>query len=223
VAVDSDITFVCTPEKTVPSVVAQIVSAWSRTFCVIKSSTPPGTTGSLMEKHGSHLCHNPEFLRERHSMEDVESQNFIVIGQCCQKHGDLVASVYENMCVPVIRTDAKTSEMAKLTLNNYLATLITFWNEIDLIARSAGLDTGEISSILKRDPRLSYYGMDFFNQPFGGTCLPKDVNQMIDFSAKTGVIPVLLESLRIRNKMVSLENNQPAFSLETTVKEAVRV
>ena len=166
---------------------------------VIKSTVFPGTTSGLMSRHNTHICHNPEFLREKTAFEDVINPNAIVIGSCCEEHGNLLKSFYEPLGRPAIFTQPTVSEIVKVTLNSYFASLISFWNEIDILCKAVGVSTEEVAAIARSEPRVSAYGTAFFGQPFGGKCLPKDLNQAIKLCQQYDVNPMLLNAVRTFN------------------------
>lgn len=202
-AADADLTFICTPEKTVPLVLEHLIKSQVKNPYVIKSSTLPGTCESLMKKHGVHICHNPEFLREKTAFDDVLNQKFVVIGECCPEHGDLLSDIYAPLGVEIIRTKPNISELSKLVLNNYLATLVTFWNEVDKLCAALKIGTKDIADIVKNDARVSDYGASFFGQPFGGKCLPKDLLQTITLCHSLGLNPKIFEAIRDFNMELS--------------------
>lgn len=193
---DAELTFICPPERVVPAVIDNLVSNKIHNPYVIKSTVPPGTTQAAMRKYGVHICHNPEFLREETALEDALNQQFVVIGECCPEHGDALAELYKPLGAQIVRTKPNTSEMAKLVLNNYLATLITFWNEIDKVCSVLNLNTKEVAEIVKNDKRVSEYGTAFFGKPFGGKCLPKDLNQTLNLSRSKGIFVKMLEIVK---------------------------
>jgi UDPglucose 6-dehydrogenase len=192
---DMDISFICTPEAAVPQVLDEMV-ARDEGMLVIKSTVPPGTTSSLSKKYGVHICHNPEFLRESNAFEDVTHPSMVVIGQCCDDHCGLLKQFYAPLGCPVIVTQPTVSETVKIALNSYLATLISFWNEVDILAKALGVSTAEVARIAKHNDRVSAYGTGFFGSPFGGKCLPKDLNQAIDTAQKLGLNLQLFEAVR---------------------------
>ena len=203
---DVDITFICTPESAVEEVVRDLVSQNVKGLYVIRSSVPPMTTQRLMEKYGVHLCHNPEFLRVKTAFDDIIHPNFVLIGQCCPEHGDILKKFYLSTEHPVLITQPTISETVKITLNSYLATLIAFWNEIDELTSSLGIDSKEVARIARFDPRVSSYGTEFFGVAFGGTCLPKDIKQLIQAFLQGGVSPQLLEAVRDSNNELKARN-----------------
>jgi nucleotide sugar dehydrogenase len=206
---DADLTFICPPEKAVPGVLDYLVKSKVHNPYVIKSTIPPGTSQTLMQEYGVHICHNPEFLREETAFEDVVDQKFVIIGECCHEHGDLLTEVYAPLGAKIIRTQSNISETAKLVLNNYLSTLITFWNQVDKLCSILKIETEDVADIIKNDERVSEYGTSFFGQPFGGKCLPKDLNQLLTLCYSHGFTPKLFETLKEVNTELSiLENNR---------------
>ena len=203
---NADLTFICAPEKVVPAVLMDLRAAEVHNPYVIKSTVPPGTTQALMQEHGVHICHNPEFLREDTSFDDVVNQKFVVIGECCPEHGDMLADLYAPLARPIIRVKPQVSELAKLVLNNYLATLITFWNEVDKLCAALNIDTKDVADLVKNDERVSEYGTSFFGQPFGGKCLPKDLLQTITLCRSRGLNLKLFETMKEINTELTIRS-----------------
>jgi UDPglucose 6-dehydrogenase len=199
---DVDVTFICTQESVVPGVIAELVDNDVQGLYVIKSTVPAGTTSTLMEKHGVHICHNPEFLVEKTAFESVTHPNMVVIGECCPDHSNTLQEFYAPLGCPIVVSHPNITEMVKLTLNSYLSTLISFWNQIDMIAGALGVTTKEVADTVKHDPRVSSYGTEFFGSPFGGKCLPKDLDQLIAVSHRAGVDPSLLEAIKDFNAKI---------------------
>jgi UDPglucose 6-dehydrogenase len=198
-----DVTFLCTPEAAIEESIGMLVSKKVKGLYVIKSTVPSGTTKSLSEKYGIHIAHNPEFLREKTALQDVIHPNVVVIGQCCPEHGEILRHVYLPLACPIVITQPTISETVKLTLNSYLATLIAFWNEVNEIATALGISTEEVARITKFNSRVSAYGTEFFGSPFGGKCLPKDLNQLIAVGRKVGANPQMLEGVRDYNRTLN--------------------
>ncbi len=199
---DVDITFICTQEAFVPGVLDDLVAREVKGLYVIKSTVPSGTTRSLMDKYHIHICHNPEFLVERMALESVIHPSMIVIGQCCPAHGEILKKFYAPMGVPIAVSQPTVTETVKLTLNSYLSTLISFWNEVDKISRALGISAKDVAEIVKLNPRVSAYGTEFFGSPFGGKCLPKDLDQYIEVARRAGADVSLFEAIREFNKSV---------------------
>lgn len=196
-----EITFICTPENVVDEVVAEIVTkrgAGEETI-VVRSTVPIGTCN----KH-FHVCHNPEFLRE--SVADFEFMNLdrVIIGECCTLHGDVLAELYEPFHVPIVRVDPTTSELIKLASNAYLATQISFWNQIALIAEKLGVNSHVVGKACALDPRISNYGASMHGSAYGGKCLPKDLAQLKLTALKLGVDPCVLDAVEEMNKWMKV-------------------
>jgi nucleotide sugar dehydrogenase len=200
---DVDLTFVTVPEAVVDEVVHNLVRKRVKGIYVIKSSVPPKTTQRLMDRHDIHICHNPEFLREQTSLIDVMHPTVVIIGQCCPEHGEIMREFYRPLGAPIVITQPTVSETVKLTLNSYLATLISFWNEINEVSGALGLSTKEVANLVKLNSRVSAYGTEFFGSPFGGKCLPKDLEQVIQFARQSGINPQMLEAVQEYNRTLN--------------------
>lgn len=195
-----DLTFICTPESAVEEAVHNLVREKVRGLYVIKSTVPIGTTKRLMEKYGVHIAHNPEFLREKHAYEDVVNPSRIVIGLCCESHGHVLRALYAPLKRPIYLTDPSTSEAVKLFSNAYLSMLITFWNEAYELSQKIGLDVSEVAKLMLEDVRISSYGTAKFGQPFGGKCLPSNLDMLITAFRNEGLNPTLFEAVREYNR-----------------------
>jgi UDPglucose 6-dehydrogenase len=200
---DVDITFLCPPEKAIESSIEALVGNKVKGVYVIKSTVPSKTTKTLSQKYGVHIAHNPEFLRENVSLQDIIHPHMVVIGQCCPEHADILKDFYQPLGCPIIVTQPTVSETVKLTLNSYLATLITFWNQINEVAKALDISTEEVAKIVKHNPRVSAYGTEFFGSPFGGKCLPKDLDQTIQLCQQAGFNPRFFEAVRDFNRKIN--------------------
>ncbi len=189
-----DITFICTMERKVENVVKNLKASNYRGLIVIKSSVVPKTTKTLMAKYGLHICHSPEFLRERTSVQDALSPDRIIIGQCCKKHGKQLEMLYRPLNDQIIIVDPTTSETAKLLGNSYLALMISFWNQAHQLAQTLGISTSDLAKIVTTDKRISKHGTKWFGESFDGKCLPKDLEHLINTFKAEGIKPTLLEA-----------------------------
>lgn len=203
---DSDITFICTSELIVDGIIKELTKC--KGLIVIKSTVPIGTTRYLSEKYNIHICHNPEFLREESHLKDVMNPNMTLIGECCKEHGDILEKFYTTTKKPVLRTNTNCSEACKLFLNAYLSVLITYWNEINELCEKLGIDTKIISGTLCNDPRISNYGRNFFGKAYGGKCLPKDINHLIENFKAQGLNPKLFEACEQYNEKLKNKNDK---------------
>jgi len=171
---------------------------------IVKSTVVPGTTENIVKKNleaaGKELgtdfglCMNPEFLREGHALEDFLRPDRIVIGSTDKKAGDLVQKLYDGFNAPVLRTDIKTAEMIKYASNGFLATKITFANEIGNICKPLGIDVYKVMEGVGLDSRI---GPKFLRAGcgFGGSCFPKDVQALLSKGREAGYEPKLLETV----------------------------
>jgi len=199
-----NINFICTPEAQVENAIQNLVRNHVQGLYVVKSSTPPGTTKLLSEKYHVHICHNPEFLRKKYAFQDVENPSRIIIGQCCPKHGRLLAGLYKPLNKPIYVTEPTISELVKLTGNALRATVITFWNEIHELAAALRLNTREVADLVDQVQTIGtweggQWGTRFFGKSYGG-CLPKDVDQLINIFQQHGLSPTLFQAIKIFNE-----------------------
>ena len=202
-------TFICTPESVAENTIENLVKGDYGGLIVIKSTVPLGHTGELSKKFDMHICHNPEFLRETHNLEDVVNPSRIVIGECCQYHGDMLREFYDSLDAPIYTTNPKTSELIKLVSNSFRAVAITFWNEIGLLCKSKEIDVSKVSEICD-SPKLigewegGNWGTKYFGVPYSGKCLPKDIRHLISAFRTAGYNPKLFEATEdFNNKLLS--------------------
>ena len=215
---DADIVFICVgtpPQPDGSANLSYIESACTSIgtglktnphYCVVvvKSTVPPGTTENLVQpavlraaqktEREIGFAMNPEFLREGRAVEDFFHPDRIVIGSTDPRAGKRVADVYRNIAAPVICTGMTAAEMIKYTSNAFLATKISFSNEIGNICKHLGIDVYEVMKGVGLDQRI---GPQFLNAGagFGGSCFPKDVSALVSLAKKTGEIPLLLQSV----------------------------
>jgi len=206
--VDSDLTFVCTPESEVPNVMEKLSSMKPSSLIVIKSTVKPGTTDDLMTKLNMHICHNPEFFRQDSSIEDSLNPSRIMIGACCGAHAKTLVDLYSPLNRPLIVTTPTMSELAKLAVNALRSTVITFWNEMDELCGALDLDVKELAKIVETDKTIGDYeggnwGTRFFGVPFGGKCLPKDLRQLIEVFRSRQLNLLIFEVVEAYNKKLS--------------------
>ena len=186
---------------------------------VIKSTIPPDSTKTkivpYLRKKGiaASIANNPEFLREGYCWDDFMNPDRIVCGVNDPEAANVLKAVYKDFNAPIIITSFNTAEFIKYLSNNMLANMISFSNEMSIIAEAIGdISIKQAFETLHMDRRWADSPMKHYVYPgcgFGGYCLPKDLQAMIMHSIRYGVNPVLLESVQAVNQsMASFFVNQ---------------
>ena len=237
----TDITFICvgTPSKEDGSIDLKYIKESAEQIgkilkekegyhlIVVKSTVIPGTTEKVRDiiekfsgKKDFGICMNPEFLREGKAVYDFLNPDRIVIGEYDKKSGDILYELYKDFSSPILRVDLKTAEMIKYASNAFLATKISFINEIGNICKKLGIDVYKVAEAIGLDSRIS---PKFLNAGcgFGGSCFPKDVKALVAKAKNLKYNPVLLESVLkvnkdqplkmielLKNKIEKLENKK---------------
>ena len=198
-----DVFFICVSEKVVEEVVTPIQEQFPRVLIVIRSTVPPGTAKKLSKGGHYHVCSNPEFLREAVAEYEFLNPPGIIIGECCKEHGDLLERLYTPFRKPIYRTVLEVAELTKLSVNGYLACQVSYWNQVKLLADKLGINSHEVGMLASYgDDRVSIYGSRMHGKAYGGKCLPKDLQQLIDLVQKTGVNGQLFEVIKAINDVM---------------------
>ena len=174
---------------------------------VIKSTVPVGTCAMARMIIKDNLnrpmipfdvVSNPEFLREGNAVRDFLRPDRIVIGVDTPKSEVVMKELYRSFDAPMIITDTRSSEMVKYACNAYLATRISFINEISEISQKVNADIHAILQGMKLDKRI---GSHYLNPGpgFGGPCLAKDLKSLICFAGKANASLPLLKAVLERN------------------------
>lgn len=171
---------------------------------VMKSTVPPGTgnqiiTGLLSDTSFSYVS-NPEFLREGTAVHDWFHPDRIVIGTGSKESEYRVRKLYEGIKCPYIITSVTTAEMIKYAANAFLATKISFINEVANLSDVFGVSIDDIQEGIGLDPRI---GRSFLNPGvgYGGSCFPKDIRALDNLSDSSGYDFQLLKSvIRVNNR-----------------------
>jgi UDPglucose 6-dehydrogenase len=224
---NSEVSFICvgTPSDQEGKIDLGIVKAASSSLgkslrkkkgyhvIVVKSTVVPETTEKvvlpIIEKESCKspgefgIAMNPEFLREGKAVHDFMNPDKIVVGSLDKRSGDIVASLYSGLNCEVTRTNPRTAEMIKYVNNAFLATKISFSNEVGNICKELGIDTYEVMNAVGKDFRI---GPHFLNSGagFGGSCFPKDVKALIGKAHDVGYEAVLLRSVIAVNEIQPL-------------------
>ncbi|HEY2319843.1 MAG TPA: UDP-glucose/GDP-mannose dehydrogenase family protein [Solirubrobacteraceae bacterium] len=158
---------------------------------VMKSTVPVGTGASIKrifaehDKDGFAYVSCPEFLKEGSALQDFLAPDRVVVGDDGTWAGDAVVDLYAPLNAPVVRTDVASAEMVKLAANAFLATKISFINEIANVCEETGADVLEVARGMGLDQRIGKH----FLKPgigFGGSCFPKDVSALKQLAGNSG-------------------------------------
>jgi UDPglucose 6-dehydrogenase len=178
---------------------------------VVNKSTMPIGTGDWMlpaldrASNGSgarfRVVSNPEFLREGSAVDDFRHPDRVVLGGTDPEAIDRVAGLYRDLQPepPIIKTDIRTAEMIKYASNAFLATKISFINEIASICERLGADVKEVSRGMGLDRRISPEFLDA-GVGYGGSCFPKDVKALAHMASMAGAHPQLLRAVMEINR-----------------------
>ena len=174
----------------VHAVVASMPAS-DRHALVMKSTVPVGTGAAIKRgfadqgKPGFAYVSCPEFLKEGSALEDFLAPDRVVVGDDGDWAGDAVAELYAPLDSPLVRTDIASAEMVKLASNAFLATKISFINEIANVCEETGADVAEVARGMGLDHRIGTH----FLRPgigFGGSCFPKDVSALKQLAGNSG-------------------------------------
>ncbi len=182
----------------------KIADLAEKTIIVVNKSTVPVGTGDLVadiiekRRNGKpldfHVVSNPEFLREGSAILDFMNPDRVVLGSTHRKSAELAAQLYSPLSCPVLITDLRTAEMIKYASNAFLATKISFINEIANICESLDANIIEVARGMGLDKRI---GSSFLSAGlgWGGSCFPKDVLALTHMASLHGTHPQLLQAV----------------------------
>jgi UDPglucose 6-dehydrogenase len=195
------IAFICVPTPSTYSGEADLAAVWrvldelpelGRPMILVMKSTVPVGTGEHVRFRldGRGLAHagyvsNPEFLAEGTALRDFMNPDRVVIGAFDEADGDAVAALYGPIEAPVVRADVASAEMVKLASNAFLATKISFINEIANVCEETGADVSVVAEGMGLDRRIG----ELFLRPgigYSGSCLPKDVSALKQLAGNSG-------------------------------------
>jgi UDPglucose 6-dehydrogenase len=169
---------------------------------VNKSTVPVGTgdwVADIIHDHRNNgvdfaVVSNPEFLREGSAINDFMHPDRIVLGSLNREAAEKVAQLYLPLRTTIMITDLRTAEMIKYASNAFLATRISFINEIAAVCEALGADVKEVATGMGYDKRI---GHAFLNAGvgYGGSCFPKDVKALAHMAESKGRHPQLLHAV----------------------------
>ena len=218
VTIKSDVVFVClpTPMKKdgacylgiLEAVLTDLDNINRCKTIVIKSTIPPGSTQRFNEIYKNiDIVFNPEFLTEANSIEDFKNQNRIIVGGP-RPATTTVSRIFKKAFpkVPIIKTGSTIAEMVKYFTNCFLATKVSFANEMYQICEGMDIDYDKVIEYAIHDERL---GNSHWSVPgpdgdygYGGHCFPKDVRALISLACELGLSPKMLQATDNKNNDV---------------------
>lgn len=186
----------------------EIANCASGSLIVVNKSTVPVETADLVERivtsHGSpglrfSVASNPEFLREGSAITDFLHPDRIVIGSQDERAIEVLRRLYEPIGAPVLVVDVHTAEMIKYAANAFLATKISFINEIANLCGAVHADIDGVVAGIGADARI---GRTYLEPGlgFGGSCLPKDVAALAHVARRRAIEPTMLEATLAVNR-----------------------
>jgi UDPglucose 6-dehydrogenase len=192
---------------------------------VITKSTVPIGTGHMIETiieshatgHTASIVSNPEFLREGSAIEDFMKPDRVVIGASTTEAADLMREIYaplHSLEIPFVVTNVESSELIKYASNGFLATKITFINEIAQICERVGANVQDVAIGMGLDSRI---GPKFLQAGpgFGGSCFPKDTSAMADIARRNGYEFQIMEAvLRVNDHVKQRMIDKVAVALQ---------
>ncbi len=191
VAVDTPATESGDADLTSVNAVVDAMPASEGHALVMKSTVPCGTGATIQRvlrergKRAMSYVSCPEFLKEGSAVRDFLSPDRVVVGDCGDWAGDAVVELYAPLDAPLVRTDVASAEMIKLAANAFLATKISFINEIANVCEETGADVTEVARGVGLDdrigPRFLHAGIGY-----GGSCFTKDVSALKLLAANSG-------------------------------------
>ncbi len=174
---------------------------------VVKSTVPVGTNEQVKRiiseniKKGIEfdVVSNPEFLREGSSVEDMMNTDRTVLGSDSKRALEKMKALYQHLNSPIVECDLRSAELIKYASNSFLATKITFINEISQLCEKTGADVSMVAKGMGLDKRI---GPRFLNAGlgYGGSCFPKDVSALYKTSMDYGYHFKILDSVISANE-----------------------
>ena len=207
---DIDLSFIKTAVMNVGKLISR---SKKKPIILVKSTVTPGTMKNvilpILERNSKKkagrdfgLISNPEFLQESKAIQNTIKPHIVVLGGYKTKFMKKAEKFFSrfNPNVPIIITNHQTAEMIKYANNSFLATKISFINQLSNICQNIpGANIDDIAKTIGLDPRI---GASFLNAGpgYGGSCLPKDMKALISFAEKIGINPTLLNAVEKTNQ-----------------------
>ncbi len=180
-----------------------IAEVMDHSMIIVNKSTVPVGTGDWVADIIREHCNgdadfavvsNPEFLREGAAIADFLYPDRVVLGSLNQEAAEKVAQLYLPLRTTIMTTDLRTAEMIKYASNAFLATRISFINEIATVCEALGADVKEVATGMSYDKRIGHAHLDA-GVGYGGSCFPKDVKALAYMAEIKGRHPQLLRAV----------------------------
>ena len=232
-----DAVFICVPTpmkddasqdiSLLKSVISEFQSLDLNCLVIIKSTVLPNYIEEI-ESLIPDFIYNPEFLREKYADQDFINSELIIFGGN-KVSAKYLANIYKNftkcICEDYIYTDIKAASIMKYTINSFLATKVSFFNEINALFKKSGTNEtwNNFISALVKDKRIGNSHMDVPGHDgrlgFGGACLPKDSNAFLYYSESLGQPLNILKTAINTNNIIRASYNEPTRrELEQNIK-----
>jgi len=190
--------------------VAEDIGRAIKTYRIVvtKSTVPVGTTHKVQQIIGRETSHpfdvasNPEFLKEGNAVDDCMKPDRVVIGVDDVRAGEILRELYSAFVrtgKPIIVTDIRSSEMTKYASNGFLATKISFMNELARLCEIVGADIEMVRAGMGSDPRIGPQFL-FAGIGYGGSCFPKDVDALTRTAEENGMKLKIMEAVQEANQ-----------------------
>lgn len=156
---------------------------------VVKSTVPVGTGEMLrktIDRNDIYFASNPEFLREGSALMDFMEPDRIVVGADSPEVSQRVLALYDNIDAPKVSTSVKSAELIKYAANAYLASRLSFVNDLAALCEQVGADVDDVVSGMGSDSRI---GSRFLHPGpgWGGSCFPKDTRALVSVAESNGI------------------------------------
>jgi len=215
---DNEVVFICLPTPMnqdgschtdiVEAAIKRVFEFGVAKIAVIKSTVPPGTVAKWNKQfHSLNIIFNPEFLTEANAVNDFDNQTRIILGgprPATTKLKQLYAKVFPKAAI--VKTDSTYAEMVKYVTNCFLATKVSFANEMYQICEGLDIDYDKVIEYATYDERLgkSHWAVPGPDGDFGygGHCFPKDLQALISLAHDLNISPRILNSVDDKNNEV---------------------
>ena len=188
--------WICTHEKDVEEALDGLPKDGN---IIVRSTIKPNDIEKYEYLFGfKHIAHIPEFLTEANAIDDEFKIDRFIIGTTDVEYGEYIGFFLSTMKDNIYICTSQASSLIKLTANAWLSTQISFWNDMYELYGKYDVQKQYIADAVAKDERISTYGNKMIHKPFGGMCLPKDINTLINISQPD--LPfITLRSVRATN------------------------